>query len=395
MSEEIKAALSAIEAKIDSQIKTMNEETEANGKANTKTADALELQLKAHADLVGQLSELKGEVTDLLQKQVAIKTLTDKPKTLGQNFVESDEFKSFLGGTTNRARVEVKNTILNSGNETSVHDQLSGVVPGAFRQLTVMPTVMQGGTSSNSIFYSKESNWVNGTASQVEGDAKAESTLEFEEVNVPVRTLAHFIKVSKQALDDSTFLASYIERRLRHGVNNKVEDQVINGDGTGVNLSGWLATGNNTVISPLLTVDFFGLANKLKMAVIANEYEPSYFYVNPADWGVAETSRRASGDNAFVAASGAVSYVNNGLTAMLWGLPVVLSNNIPAGTLICKSSEADMYASREGTVVEMFEQDGDNVQKNLVTVRAETRGAELVFTAAAICTGDITGITSA
>ena len=51
-----------------------------------------------------------------------------------------------------------------------------------------------------------------------------------------------------------------------------------------------------------------------------------------------------------------------------------------------------MYASREGTVVEMFEQDGDNVEKNLVTVRAETRGAELVFTAAAICTGDITGI---
>ena len=37
----------------------------------------------------------------------------------------------------------------------------------------------------------------------------------------------------------------------------------------------------------------------------------------------------------------------------------------------------------------------DNVgRKTLVTVRAETRGAELVFTAAAICTGDITGITS-
>ena len=49
--------------------------------------------------------------------------------------------------------------------------------------------------------------------------------------------------------------------------------------------------------------------------------------------------------------------LNNGLTPMLWGLPVVVPpNNVAAGTLICKSRDADMYASREGTVVEMFEQ---------------------------------------
>jgi hypothetical protein len=132
----------------------------------------------------------------------------------------------------------------------------------------------------------------------------------------------------------------------------------------------------------------------MKMEVIGADYEPSYFYMNPADWGAAETERRASGDNAFVAASGAVSYVNNGLTPLLWGLPVVLSNNVPAGTMICKSADADMYANRESTIVEMFEQDGDNVTKNLVTVRAETRGANLVFTPAAIRTGDITAITS-
>ena len=69
---------------------------------------------------------------------------------------------------------------------------------------------MQGSASSNSIEYSKESSWVNGAASQVEGSAKAESTLTFAEVSAPVRTIAHFLRVSKQALSDSTFLASYI-----------------------------------------------------------------------------------------------------------------------------------------------------------------------------------------
>ena len=38
----------------------------------------------------------------------------------------------------------------------------------------------------------------------------------------------------------------------------------------------------------------------------------------------------------------------------------------------------------------MFEQDGDNVTTNLVTIRAEARVAELVFTPAAIVTADLT-----
>jgi len=387
MLDEVKNALSEMQKNVELKMEAVEQAVEKKG-----TESDAEYKAKI-GELDTAIKALNDEIVAIAQKQAVAPEIIEK-KTFGQSVMESDAIKSFIGGETNKARVEIKNTILNSGNATSVHDQLAGAVGGAFRQLTVMPTVMQGSTNSNSIFYSKESSWVNGAASQVEGNAKAESTLTFEEVNTPVRTIAHLIKVSKQALDDSTFLASYIERRLRHGVNNKVESQIINGDGTGTNLSGWLATGNNTVISPLLTVDFFGLANKLKMAVIANDYEPSYFYANPADWGTAETARRASGDNAFVAASGAVSYVNNGLTPLLWGLPVVLSNNVPEGTLICKSADADMYASRDGTVVEMFEQDGDNVQKNLVTVRAETRGAELVFTAAAICTGDITAITA-
>lgn len=380
---EFKAALGELHKNIEEQIVAISEKSETKG-AEYKDA---------FAKLDGSIKSLNDQIVELAQKH-SVPVEVIEAKSFGQQVMESAGVKAFLDGTSSRARVEIKNTILNSGNASSTHDQLAGVVPGAFRQLTVMPTVMTGNASSNTIFYSKESNWVNGAASQVEGNAKAEATLTFEEVSEPVRTIAHFIKVSKQALDDSTFLSSYIERRLRHGINNKVEDQVINGDGTGINLSGWLATGNHTVISPLLTVDVFGLANKLKMAVIAADYEPSFFYINPADWGVAETTRRATGDNAFIAASGAVAYVNNGLTPMLWGLPVVLSNNVPEGRLICKSAEADMYAQREGTIVEMFEQDGDNVQKNLVTVRAETRGAELVFTAAAIVTGDIDSITS-
>lgn len=378
MSDEIKNALSEMHKEIEKKMSAVSEKTD-------KTDSEYKASIK---ELDASIKKLNDEVVSLAQKH-SVKPEEIESKSFGAELMNSEGIKSFLNGETTRGRTEIKNTIVNSGNATSVHDQLSGVVAGAFRQLTVMPTVMQGSAASNIIYYSKELLWTNAAAITAEGVSKPESTLTFEEVSTPIKTIPTFLRVSKQALDDSTFLASYIERRLRHGVNNATENYVIN-DTT----DGWLAAGNNTATSPLLTIDVFGLANKMKMEVIGADYEPSYFYMNPADWGAAETARRASGDNAFVAASGAVSYVNNGLTPMLWGLPVVLSNNVPAGTMICKSADADMYANRESTIVEMFEQDGDNVTKNLVTVRAETRGAELVFTPAAIRSGDITAITA-
>lgn len=375
---EFKAALGDMHKNIQEQMQAISEKSEQKG-AEYKTA---------LDNLDGSIKSLNDQILELAQKHSVPAEVIEK-KSFGALVMDSEAVKSFIGGTASRAKTEVKNTILNSGNATSTHDQLPGVIPGAVRQLTVMPTVSMGSTSSNIIYYSRELLWTNNAAKTAEGITKPESVLTFEEANKAVVTIPHFIKVSKQALADSTFLASYIDRRLRHGVNNKVEQYVISDTA-----DGWLAAANSTVVSPLLTTDVYGLASKMKYAVIAADYEPSFFYMNPADWGTAETTRRASGDNAFVAASGAVSYVNNGLTPLLWGLPVVLSNNVPAGTMICKSVDADMFADRESTVVEMFEQDGDNVTKNLVTIRAEARGAELVFTPAAILTGDITGITS-
>jgi len=376
--EEIKTALATKHAEIEKKLDAVNEASEAQGAEYKAKVGELDLAIK----------ELNDQIRDLAQKH-DISHEKAEAKTFGQEVLESAGIKSFLAGERTKGVTEVKNTILNSGNTVSRHDQLAGVVSGAFRNLTVMPTVQKGSTSSNIIYYSRELAYTNAAAITAEGADKPESTLTFEEVSTAVKTIPTFIRVSKQALDDSTFLASYIDRRLRHGVNTAVENYIIN-DTT----DGWLAVGNNTVVSPLLTTDIYGLAAKMKYAVIAADYEADYFYMNPADWEKAETTRRSTSDGAFVAASGAVTYVNNGLTPLLWGLPVVLSNNVPEGTMICKSADADMYADRMATTVEMFEQDGDNVTKNLVTVRAETRGAELVMTPAAIATGDITAITA-
>ena len=391
--EMLNQGLSDLGKKLDSAIELQN----AN---NGKASESLRADMKAMAqDHEGMIKELQNTVGDLQtgieQGSLGHAGGEAKAESVGKQFVNSDGYASFKNGSSTKARVEFQNNTITTGGDNSVtrHEQLPGVVPGAYRQLTVLPTVESAQTSSNIVYYSREASFANGAAPTAEGGSKPEATLTFEEVSVPIVTVPHFLKVSKQALDDSTFLQSYIDRRLSYGVQLEIENQIITGDGTGQNFSGWLATGNNVVTDPAGTVDIYGLASKMKYEIIGADYVPDYFYMNPADWANAETARRGTGDNAFVAASGAVVYVNNGLTALLWGIPVVLSNSVPVGTMVCKSRDADMYLDRMQTVVEMFEQDGDNVQTNLVTVRAEARGAEAVMIPAAIRTGDITGIT--
>lgn len=391
---QLQASLKELDDKVGEALAKHDREVVDLGKASKKASDELKALTEQHAEVHAELAKMGDAMTALEQKSVA-QASESKAEGVGSQFVNSDAFKSFMAGSTTKAAATFQNNTIveGTGNTVTRHEQLPGVVPGAFRKLRIMQTVASGQTSSNVIYFSRELLWTSAAAETAEAATKPESTLTFEEVSEQVRTIPHFIKVSKQALDDSTFLASYLDRRMSHGVRQRIESQVVNGDGTGVNLSGWLASGNHTVTSPLLTTDIYGLANKMKAEIEVADYEADYFYMNPLDWSTAETLRRGAGDSAFIAASGAVTYVNNGLTPLLWGLPVITSNSIPQGTIICKSMDADMYASRNDVRVEMFEQDDTNVQSNLITVRAEARGAALNFVPAAIRTGAIGSIT--
>jgi HK97 family phage major capsid protein len=385
----IENGIKRLDDKIDAKLKEYEEQREKDGAILKSTADALK-------SLTDQHKALSDALTELAQKGVKAES-QPAMKSIGTEFIESDAFKSFKDGGTTKARVEIKNTILGESgspqnpDDTLVGaDRLPGIVGGAFRSLRLLDVIPVGTTGSNSIEYTREASWTNDAAETKEGAAKPESDLTFELVNVPVRTIAHFIKVSKQVMDDAPALGSYIDRRLRHGVQNRLQTQIVNGNGTSPNISGILDAGNYTSLSAATGDNKFDFANKAKYKVVEAEYEPTVYLINPQDWGAMERLKRGTGDEGYVGGDGGViSYLQNGLQPTLWGLPVIASNAVPQGTLICLASDAVMMWQRQGVVVEVFEQDGDNVQKNLLTVRAEMRGAFSVFRPAAVVAGTL------
>jgi HK97 family phage major capsid protein len=74
----------------------------------------------------------------------------------------------------------------------------------------------------------------------------------------------------------------------------------------------------------------------------------------------------------------------------LWGIQVVDSPAIPEGKfVVMDTTQAATVWNREGITIEMFEQDSDNVEKNLITIRAERRVGLSVERPDAIVGGDL------
>jgi HK97 family phage major capsid protein len=392
---EIKAALEQSDEKLAVKFSEYEKSLQANGETSNKLAADLKAMADDNAKLDKELKALNDEILDIRQKGTKGEQQGES-KSIGQQFVEDSGFKNFLSGGSTRFRKEFKNTILGEGGspqnpvDTLVpYQHMAGIVPGAFRDLRLMDVIPQGTVASNTIHYSRELAWTNNAAETAEGAQKPESSLTFEDVNVPVRTIAHTIKVSKQVMDDAPQLKSYIDRRMRYGVNYRVENQVINGNGTSPNISGLLDSGNFTSLAALSGENDLDFANRMKYSVIGAEYMADYYLINPADWGAIERVKVSSSDDRYVGAGGAINYINGGLQATLWGLPVIKSNTVPQGTLVALSTDSVMFWSRQGTTVEIFDQNEDDVEKNLLTIRAEMRGAFSVFRPAAVYAGTL------
>jgi HK97 family phage major capsid protein len=381
MSEVLSKALDAIEAKLTAMSTKADGEAATVGRisADTKAAiEAIGIEQRTLADRLLQLEQRRSA-----QPEAPAVT------SWGAQFIKSARYADFAGGQTPKLRVEVKNTLV--GSDTNVApDRISRIVGGAVLPFSMEALLPATTTASNAIEFTKENAFTNNAAEAAEGSGKAESALTWTLVNMPVSTVAHWIKISKQLAADAPALAAYVDSRMRYGVNRKVDTQLVVGDGTAPNISGTYDSGNFTAHGYLSgslgsTLAKLVLIRKVMADLYAAGYPADAVVLNPADWATIEIELLTT-------AAGQMAYnVNAGGQAFLFGLPVVQAIGMAADTFqVGRFSEAYMIYNREGVVVEMSDSDGDNFQKNLITLRAERRLALATEKPAAVRGGDLT-----
>ena len=355
-----------------------------------KTFGAMSQESKASADkALTEMNEL-AERMKSVELKLSRRTGGDQGeeyKTLGQQVVENDDFKSFVAkGARGTVKLETK-AITSASNSAGVlidPQRQPGIDMIPRMRLTVRDLLAPGQTTSNSIEYIQQKSRQNNAAMVAETAQKPESTFDFELKNTPVRTLAHWIPVSRQAMDDVAQLRSIIDSELRWGLDETEEKELLRGDGTGQHLLGLIpeATDADPAFEPAMAsrVDFIRLA---MLQVALAEYTADAIVINPIDWAQIELQKEAT--------SGAYLFSNptQGLLGpRLWGLPVVATAAMEEGEYLVGGFKiAAQIFDRMGTEVLISSEDRDNFIKNMLTCRGERRLAVAVKRKAALVTG--------
>lgn len=329
----------------------------------------------------------------------------DEKTSLGEHFVKSAEYAALMGTTANGqfgAKQRVQS--LPVGYKSLVTG-LSDTSAGAFvtndmrglqvaldsfqRPLRLRDVVTNGTTTSDTVEYVRMTSTTNNAAPVAEatssaaptapggagalvnnagGGYKPESALAAAKVTTPVRTIAHWIPVTKRALSDAAQIRTLIDAFLRYGLEEELEDQMISGDGTGENFEG---LGNvSGVQAQAWDTNALTTARKAKTKVrtvgrsIANAY-----LLNPADLETIDLLQDNEGRFYFGGPSGV------GSASVLWGLPVIETEAVPAGTGYVGDFRKAVLWDREQASIQMTDSHADFFVRNLVAILAEMRAA--------------------
>jgi HK97 family phage major capsid protein len=256
-----------------------------------------------------------------------------------------------------------------------------------FRPLTIRDIITNGRTGSDTVEYPRVTGYTNNAAPTAEATTtsngtKPESAMALERVSESVKTIAHWIPVTKRALADAPQLQTFINAFLIQGLAEELEDQIISGDGTGEN---FLGIANQPGIgSQAFDTNIIRTARKARTKVRTEGRKNATAYVfHPTDWEAYDLSI----DNEARYYFGGPQVLG---TPRLWGLPVVESEGATAGTGYVGYWPGAVVWDREQANIRMSDSHANFFIQNLVAILAELRAAFGLLFPAAIIEMDLT-----
>ena len=385
---ELAAETKAAVDKAVEQVKAIADE--ALGKANSGEQLTEAIKEKADEALVG-VNGLRAKLAELEQRAARKGGEGEAAKSFGEQFVENEQVKRFLGSEQSSGRVDMrfKATITSATTAAAgsagagvANTRLGGILERPRRRLTVRDLLSQGRMDGSTLEYVRETGFTNSAAPVAEGTIKPESDLRFDLVSTSAKVIAHWMKASRQILSDFSQLRSVIDERLMYGLAYAEEQQLLNGDGTGQNLRGIIPQA--TAYAAPLTLTGGTQIDTMRLALLQAElaeFPSTGIVVNPKDWAFVELLKDTTGRYIIGNPQGTLS-------PTIWGVDVVPTQAIAedkflAGAFKMGAQVFDRWDAR----VEVGYVDKDFIM-NLVTILAEERLALAVYRPEAFVFGD-------
>lgn len=367
--------------------------------------------LGAGADVVAKIKELNDELTALGEqrdpllevKAAAVRNAEresgsepDAPtvnghkeqKSFGQLFVESQAFKGWSRGSTAgpTAELDIELKTLFDTATGWVPEATRGprVVEFATRPVQVTDLIPQTTTGQNAIPFMEETTFTNAAAETAEGVAKPEATLALTERTEPVRKIAVWLPVTDESLEDVPRVRGYVDNRLVFMVQQRLDLQILVGDGTAPNLSGILDRVGIQTQAKGVDPTPDAVYKAMTKVEVTGQAQPNAAVFHPNDWQDIRLLRTADGIYIWGSPSEAGP-------ERIWGLRVVKAIGLTENTgLVGDFANFTELAVRRGISVQVSNSHGSFFVENKLAIRAEMRAAFIVYRPAAFCT--VTGI---
>ena len=245
-------------AKQDEEIKKFGKSTEETGAAidkATKRIMELEEELKAAQTRIDEIEKKGGRLFG---------GGAEEQKSIGQRFIESEAYKAFNPETDQKSNAMALKSIYGERKTITgapldmvpgyLYDpqRVQGIIAGPERAQRVRDLIPVLPTSSGAIEFVRETGFANNAATVPEFEdtdqgptyQKPKSHLEFENVSTSVKTIAHWLPVTRQILADAAGLQAYIDTRLIYGLKLAEDRQILYGTGAGNDLQGIMTDPN-------------------------------------------------------------------------------------------------------------------------------------------------------
>lgn len=385
--EELKNQLDTTAKAVEAKVDALNAKAEAGEKIGKDNMAELKSLTTQYADLSKSVDDLAADFarkggnqwmpeqkmpTDLLRE--ALEANTDfaalRKNGKGRATLKLDEVKS-------ADALEQKATLTSATTApgtTIMPYYVPGIVAPNLRRTTLLDMIPVAPTTSNAITYLRESAYTSNGAYVAEGALKPEDDLTLAQITAPVETLATTMRIAKQLLDDLPALVGYIAARAPQKLRLIKELNVIYGSGANGQLTGLATVAAAFAAEPTLIVpapnnyDVLGAA--ILQAQIA-EYFPTGIVIHPQDEFLMLHAKDSQNRYLFPEMRdgyiGSVPYATSTLAQLKGNF---LTGDMALGCQLFQ---------RQGLEIEMFDQDRDNVIRNLITIRVEERHAFAVY----------------
>lgn len=403
----------AIEATDSAETKSAKEtfnrihaDLESKGNRNKKE---LEVEFKAEIKkAIEQNSELKEQLTASL-KEIEEKQLTHEEAILEINRFRSaaqaneakgisfsdafnkgidehqDAIKKFAEKKGAPVSFELKAVgdmgLSSISNLTTANVQTAaGIIPYPNRKVHMRDILATGRMSTSLFNFLKEIGFDGSVASwQENSGAKPQFDIRYTEASAPSQFIAGYIKISRKSLDDIPALKSSLASRLLQAYLDAEDAQVLNGSGANGQILGLYNSANSLTYTPGRTKSVEMIVDAMSVIEELN-HDATGILVRPRGFNDLMLSQSQGTTTGIYSlpGQGFVNYQGNQLT--IAGVPIWKSTAQVDNTFL--TGDFDKGAQilfREDPIVEFFEQDGDNVKNNQITVRVEGRIALPVY----------------